>query len=143
MLPALKKLLRNIILASLILLPAHGALACQLVCIVIPYPHSGVAWNSPADRAAACNTARAGFKPATAGMVSSLPSLSTDFFMAASGNTCIGGARAGAVNGIPCEANPNIQYWEGGFGTKSSTNDFCNQVTSNAGGQCSLICCNM
>ena len=143
MLPAHKKLLRNIILASLILLPAHGALACQLVCIVIPYPFSGPGWNSPADRTAACNTARAGFKPATAGMVSSLPSLSTDFFMASPFSLCPGGVRAGAVNGIPCDANANILYWEGGAGTKSSANEFCGQVTSNAGGNCSLICCNM
>lgn len=140
---ALKKLLRNIILASLILLPAHGALACQLVCIVIAYPHSGPGWNTPADRTAACNTARAGFKPATAGMVSSLPALSTDFFMADPFSTCVGGVRSGAVNGIPCEANPNIQYWQGGVGTEDSRVEFCNQVTVNAGGQCSLICCNM
>ena len=41
MLPTLKKLLRNIALVSLVLLPAHGALACQLVCMVTNQAYPG------------------------------------------------------------------------------------------------------
>lgn len=39
--PFMNRLLRNALLTTLLILPAHGAMACQLVCMVTNQPYAG------------------------------------------------------------------------------------------------------
>lgn len=85
--PYTRQLLGNIAIAALMILPAHTAQACQLVCITTPYNLSGAA-DTTAARAAACTAEKAGFKPAVEGMFAALPGDLTPFMGAKNGPSC-------------------------------------------------------